>query len=253
MPYRVGTVAISCYGQRHSVPRRGKIMGGFIALLVFLSIGGLVLIGGILVVATADSSDRGFGVGVALAGLVVSIICGIIITVEAYEQVPARTVSVETKSGKPISVLQNGGHWIAPYAKTQNFDATVQSLTVDQPVRLKNNTTATVDASVQWQIDPNTDFLQLYNNYRTFENVRDNVVKRQLAVVLNEQFQQFDPLGAIDKTTGASNVAVAEFAKPVQAQLTTAMPGGLVIRSVAIVRITYSPELEKNIDAIIAA
>lgn len=230
-------------------------MGGFIVLLVFLCIGAFALIGGILAMVFSESGSDARGGGGILAGvgLFLTLLTGIIIFVEAYEQVPARTVSVETKSGKPVSVLNNGGHMIAPWAKTQNFDATVQSLTVDQTVRLKNNTTAVVDVSVQWQIDPNTNFLALYNNYRTFDNVRDNVVKRQMAVALNEQFANFDPLGAIDKTTGASTVAVAEFAKPVEAQLIAAMPGGLVIRSVAIVRISYSAELEKNIDAIIAA
>lgn len=226
-------------------------MTGFIILIVFLCLGVLGLVAGIVVMATAETDDgKGGGAALGVVGLIVAIICGFVILGEAYEQVGARTVSVETKSGKPVSVLQNGGHMIAPWAKTANFDATRQSIKEPVKVRLKNNTEAHVDVSVQWQIDPNADFLSLYNNYRTFDNVRDNVVQRQLAVALNNQFADWDPLAVIDKTTGSSSVSVTDFAAPVEAAMKTQMPAGLVLNSVAIVGIDYSATVQDNLDAI---
>lgn len=226
-------------------------MGGFIALLVFASLGVFALVGGVIGFFTSKNDDgAAVGAGFALVGLVVAMICGIIITVEAYEQVPARTISVETKSGKPVAVLNNGGHWIAPYARTTNFDATIQNIKEPVSVRLKNNTKATVDVSVQWQIDPNADFLKLYNNYRTFDNVKDNVVQRQLAVALNNQFADWDPLAVIDKTTGVASVSVTDFAAPVETAMKSQMPSGLILNSVAIVGIDYSGQVQENLDAI---
>lgn len=226
-------------------------MGGFIALLAFLSLGILALVGGIIGFITAKTGDgESVGAGFALVGLVVSIICGVIVTVEAYEQVPARTVAVETKSGKPVAVLQNGGHWIAPYAQTAKFDATIQSIKEPVGVRLKNNTKANVDVSVQWKIDPDDQFLGLYNNYRTFDNVKNNVVQRQLAVALNNQFANWDPLAAIDKTTGSASVSVTDFAKPVEAAMQAQMPPGLDLISVAVVGIDYSNAVQDNLDLV---
>lgn len=220
-------------------------MTGFIVLITFLSLGVLALLGGVIGVMLG--SETGI---LAIAGLVVTVLCGFVILGESYEQVGARTVSVETKSGKPVSVLNNGGHMIAPWAKTANFDATIQSIKEPVWVRLKNNTKAQVDVSVQWKIDPDNQFLALYNNYRTFDNVKNNVVQRQLAVALNNQFAEWDPLAVIDKTTGTASVSVTDFAAPVETAMKTQMPAGLVLISVAVVGIDYSTSVQENLDLV---
>jgi regulator of protease activity HflC (stomatin/prohibitin superfamily) len=188
-----------------------------------------------------------------LVGAGIVSIAVIAIAVQSFNQVPARNVAVETVYGRPVAVLDNGGHWTAPWAKVQTFDATVQTVTDTPTVRLKNNTTAQVDASVQWQIDPNADFLSLYNSYRTFDNIKQNVIVRQLSAALNAQFSTFDPLSAIDQNTGTSTVNVQSFAAPVEAALKQAMPAGLTIQNVTIVNVKYSAELENQINAIITA
>src|SRR4051812_21185933 len=62
-------------------------------------------------------------------------------------------------------------------------------------VRLGNNSTANVDNSVRWRIQPAAAD-ELYLDYRDFENVRDNLVTRELRAALNEVFSAFDPLSA---------------------------------------------------------
>jgi hypothetical protein len=59
-------------------------------------------------------------------------------------------------------------------------------------VRLGNNSTAFVDISVRWRIQPAAAD-ELFLDYRDFDNVRDNLVTRELRAVLNEVFADFDP------------------------------------------------------------
>ena len=221
-------------------------MGLAILLIVLASIGVLAAVGGAIVRGEGGAGAAAVGVVLAAIGVIGLLVC-------AHQSVPARNVGVVTTNGKPVGVVQNGGHWMAPWAKVQTFDATVQTVTVEPTVRLKNNTTAQVDASVQWQIDPNADFLSLYNQYRTFDNIEKNVIVRQLSAALNNQFSTFDPLSSIDTKTGASTVNVQEFAQPVEAALKQVMPAGLVIKNVTLVNVKYSSELENQINAIITA
>jgi hypothetical protein len=60
-------------------------------------------------------------------------------------------------------------------------------------VRLGNNSTAYVDNSVRWRIQPAAAD-ELFLDYREFDNVRDNLVTRELRAALNEVFADFDPL-----------------------------------------------------------
>jgi len=228
-------------------------MGAFIALLIIGGILLLVAIGSWLVAFASDEGEKAAPAAVGAVAFVLAAVMGFIILGMAHQSIPARNVGVVTLNGKPTSVLNNGGHWTAPWAKVTVFPTTVQPLTVDQKVRLANNTEATVDVSALWQIDANNQFLDLYNSYQTFDAVRDNVVKRQLAVALNNQFADWDPLAVIDSKTGTSSVSVTDFAVPVEQAVNAKMPAGAKLLSVAVVKITYSNGVQANLDAITKA
>nr|WP_051574321.1 hypothetical protein [Mycobacterium sp. URHB0044] len=55
-------------------------------------------------------------------------------------------------------------------------------------VRLGNNSTANVDNSVRWRIQPAAAD-ELYLDYRDFENVRDNLVTRELRAKVGGQIE----------------------------------------------------------------
>jgi hypothetical protein len=75
-------------------------------------------------------------------------------------------------------------------------------------VRLGNNSTAFVDNSVRWRIQPAAAD-ELFLDYRDFENVRDNLVTRELRAALNEVFADFDPL-APENSDGANVQALGD-------------------------------------------
>ncbi|WP_074347493.1 SPFH domain-containing protein, partial [Mycobacteroides abscessus] len=88
-------------------------------------------------------------------------------------------------------------HLKAPWTEVTEMDGAVQ---IDQhtgdhriKVRLGNSSTADADVSVRWQIKPDAT-PDLFVQYKTFDNVRSNLVTRNLQVALNEVFASFDPL-----------------------------------------------------------
>lgn len=210
----------------------------------------LIGIGAIAVGFTGE--DRGGGGIWKTAGSLALLIGLIIAFFDCTTTVPVRSVGVQTSFGKPIGVLTNGFQWVRPWSSVETFDGTVQTIKYNPTVRLKNGTTATVDASVQWQIDTGADFLSLYKQYKTFDNIQENVIKRQLANALNQVFETFDPLANID-ASGNLSVQVTSLAPRVQVALSAAMPAGLVIRNVTIPVINYSDQVEAQINTIIAA
>lgn len=118
--------------------------------------------------------------------------------------VPTKTVGVVVSYGKPVGVISNGLHVIAPWQKVVEFDAAVQTLkrTGDKScttVRIANQATACVDNSTRWRIKPEA-APDLYTDYKSFSNLRDSLVNRELTSVLNSVFADYDPLAAVDET-----------------------------------------------------
>lgn len=112
--------------------------------------------------------------------------------------VGTRQIGIETTFGRPTgSTLSNGLHLKAPWSQVTEMDGAVQ---IDQhkgdsriKVRLGNSSTADADVSVRWQIKQDAT-PELFVQYKTFDNVRANLVTRNLQVALNEVFASFDPL-----------------------------------------------------------
>lgn len=228
-------------------------MIGFVfAIILFLVTLVLVVVG--IGMKLADNDGAGVAV---LVAVVAGLLGGIIMFFTCSTTVPTRTVAVETSFGKPVAVLDNGWHWIAPWADVEQFDATIQTLTEkgdqsDALVRLSNQTTAHVDVTVQWRIETNADVLSLYQNYKSFENIQDNVVKRQTAAALNQVFEGFDPLSAIDGN-GQQKVQLSDLAAKALPLLQKAMPAGISVVNLTLPSIRYDQIVQDNINKIIAA
>src|SRR5580765_2354733 len=138
-----------------------------------------------------DIKDAKIGRWITLGvGLALILVPLMVIGFSSFTIVPARNLGIPIALGQPGDVMDNGAHPKAPWVDVETFDATVKTLTVDQAVRLGNGGTATVDASIQWQIDPaKNNFLSLYRQYRTFDNIQANVIQRDFAAALNDVFE----------------------------------------------------------------
>ena len=163
--------------------------------------------------------------------------------------VSARHIGVVTTFGRPGGTLSNGLHWKAPWQSVTEMNGTIQ---IDNhtgenatTVRLGNNSTAFVDNSVRWRIQPAAAD-ELFLDYRDFENVRDNLVTRELRAALNEVFADFDPL-APENVEGANVQALGD---EVAQKLRAKVGGQIEILNVIVPLVNYDDATQERINAL---
>jgi regulator of protease activity HflC (stomatin/prohibitin superfamily) len=178
-----------------------------------------------------------------------------------FTLVPTRSVGVETAFGKPVGSLTNGFHWVRPWADIHDYDAAVQTMKLSgdkdddgEPivVRLANGSTAIADLTVQWQLDQNANITQLHMDYREFNKIRDNVVRRQLSAAANEAMEKYDPLISLSKGENGGE-SLSQLADKVKAALQDALPDGIIVRSVLMPKIVFADEVQAKINQYLAA
>jgi regulator of protease activity HflC (stomatin/prohibitin superfamily) len=163
--------------------------------------------------------------------------------------VSARNIGVVTTFGRPGGTLSNGLHWKAPWQSVTEMNGTIQ---IDNhtgehatTVRLGNNSTAFVDNSVRWRIQPAAAD-ELFLDYRDFENVRDNLVTRELRAALNEVFADFDPL-APENVEGTNVQALGD---EVAEKLRAKVGSQIEILNVIVPLVNYDDATQERINAL---
>lgn len=132
------------------------------------------------------------------ASAVFAAFAGIVLLLGSFTVVGTRQVGIETSFGKPTGrTFGNGIHFKAPWAKVTEMDAAIQNDVYQGEhriaVRLGNNSTAAADVNIRWNINQDAAD-ELFQQYKTFDNVRSNLIERNLRTALNEAFTKFDPL-----------------------------------------------------------
>lgn len=220
-----------------------------------------VVAGAILIVKHQIELDRET-ISIRWVGVIALIVGLFTIALDSVTTVPTRNIAVQTEFGKPVGTLGNGFHIVAPWSTTEDFDATVQTLKLSgdsddngEPitVRLANNVSSKVDVTAQWQVDPNADITGLYLDYRHFDQLDTNVVRRLLSAALNEVFEGYDPLVGLEGGQGALPKKRSELATQAQNLLAARLPAGIHIRSVLIPNIVFPQAVQDKIDQYVAA
>jgi regulator of protease activity HflC (stomatin/prohibitin superfamily) len=163
--------------------------------------------------------------------------------------VSTRNIGVVTTFGRPGATLSNGLHVKAPWQSVTEMNGTIQ---IDNhtgeaatTVRLGNNSTANVENSVRWRIQPAAAD-ELFLDYRDFENVRDNLVTRELRAALNEVFADFDPLSP--ENSDGANVQV--LGDEVAEKLRAKVGGQIEIINVIVPLVNYDEATQSRINAL---
>jgi regulator of protease activity HflC (stomatin/prohibitin superfamily) len=163
--------------------------------------------------------------------------------------VSPRNVGVVTTFGRPSGTLSNGLHVKAPWQSVTEMNGTIQidNHTGDNAttVRVGNNSTAYVDNSVRWRIQPDAAD-ELFLDYRDFDNVRDNLVTRELKAALNEVFASFDPLNP-SNSDGASVQALGD---EVAGKLRDKVGNQIEIINVIVPLVNYDQATQDRINAL---
>lgn len=179
-----------------------------------------------------------------------SIIVGLVtLGLSATTIIPPRTVGVTVAFGKPTQILSNGIHIKVPWASVEKLDGAVQndvyngSNAVD--VRLGNNSKAKADASIQWQLSTK-DTMQVFLDYRTFENIQQNLVDRNFRASMNEVMSEYNPLDSLETAQGGSDLGT--LSEKVLEKMKEKVGNQINVKSVTIPIINFDKSTQQRID-----
>lgn len=207
-----------------------------------------------------DGSSRTYVIRIRTIAAWVLALGLVILALDSFTIVSPKSVGVPVAFGKATDTLDNGFHIVAPWSSVEQFDATRQPLKLSGgdsdngdpiTVRLANGTTATVEVSLEWQIDDKENITQLYLDYRAFDKLQDNVVRRRLSAALNSVFETYDPLASIkgDGTTAPVSTLEGKAKEKLQDE----MPAGVLIRSLYLPKIVFADSVQAQINQYVNA
>lgn len=227
-----------------------------VVFLIVLALAGV----GRLLAQTDDGKSGSLALAVFMAFLLVVTTIGFSATT-----VSARSVGIQTSFGKYVDTLDNGFHWTTPWSGVEEFSTLAQPLTVkDQAVsfagtRVKDaNGVETVsgsggsgdfDGQILWAIDPSGKGAEkLWEKYRSYENVRDNLVDKAFREAGRVQIGKFNPVEAKD----GSNLRPINEAVLADLKETLA-PRGIVVDTVTITDIALGESAQNSLNRIVEA
>lgn len=196
--------------------------------------------------------------GVVAISLLLALLGIFTVFMDSFTVVGAREVAVQTAFGKVQGhPLGSGWHWVPAWNNIEKFDASVQTLKFYQAeknddgdcvtVRLANSTNACVDVTAQWNINYKGDVNALYLQYKTFDNIHDNLVRRQLQSALNEVFGTYDPLAAIGTATETPQTNTKQLQDLVRTALQRDLGDAIQIPSVTIPLVHFDGDTEARL------
>jgi hypothetical protein len=197
-----------------------------------------------------DPDMRGILRGVAAGALGVTVLVTVLFSATT---VSPRAVGIQTQFGKYHSTMQPGLQWTAPWASVEEFSTQVQYLALNGDnktsvdVNYSGGGKGNVDAVVRWRIDA-ANAEALWRKYRTFENVRDQLVlsaaKDSVRVVV----------GAYQPNNARAGENLRKIAQDTQTDLQKSLKGdGVTIDSVSVTGIFLDGQTQQSIERVITA
>lgn len=167
--------------------------------------------------------------------------------------VSPRSVGIQTSFGKYHSTMGPGLQWTAPWASVEEFSTQVQYLALNGDhknsvdVNYQGGGKGNVDAVVRWRIDEKN-AEALWRKYRTFDNVRDQLVasaaKDSVRVIV----------GAYMPNDARAGENLRKITQDVQADLQKSLKDdGITIDSVSTTGVFLDGQTQASIEKVVAA
>lgn len=216
-------------------------------MIVLLAILGLVALVALGAVFTVQREDRGIAIGAAA-------FCGAVFAAvwifTSIVSIPARTVGIVTSFGKPVGTLTPGMHWTAPWQSVTEFPTSNQVLDLDATndgpnvaVKFAGGGSGWANVNITWQVESDERAVKLWENWREFERVTQNVVNPRGQSAVVETFGAYAPEEAVDGTK------LQDLNREIKDTLQHKLgASGITVVSVDIKRVDLSKEIQERVD-----
>jgi regulator of protease activity HflC (stomatin/prohibitin superfamily) len=214
-----------------------------------------------IIVSARAAGKRRVGV---LAGAAGAFLLGVVLLLTAcLYTIGTQDIGVVTSFGKTVGHgVGPGLHWKAPWEAVTKLDAKQQTDTYASNgfnsstqenaqggcinVRIARQATACVNVSIRWQNDPQgIDYL--FRNFKTDDNIRTNLLHRDLQAAVNTVFANYDPLG-LDKNGDSTQPTNSRLAKDVEVAMNEQVGQYLDIINVYIPLFNFDPATQDRLN-----
>lgn len=202
-----------------------------------------------VVAAIGAIFTRGAG---AIAAAVAALVVGAIVTtLFSITTVDARAVGIQTSFGRYTNTLENGLQLTAPWSSVEEFSTLNQTLKLNGdssvPVSFSGGSAGSADVTIRWATTAEGAEEQ-WKQYRTFDNVRDQLVEPESRNAFRTEFSNYTPVEAIDGTT------LNTITKNVDDALTaTLKKSGVHVVSVQVTNVKLGERAQTALDRIVQA
>lgn len=216
---------------------------------------GLVILLGAVIFARWNKKMANEGEDHAPGYLIIStfVVAAVLIALASTTVVAPRKVGIEVAFGKPVATHSNGLHLKFPWSDVEKMDGSMQNPVYKNggshapvEVRLKNQSIAHADASIQWQLK-NVAAEQLFLDFRSFERIESSVVDRNFLDAMNEALGTYDPLASFAEGKSEDKVK-SELSKMVLDDMRNRVGKSITIHSVTIPFIEYDKATQKRLN-----
>jgi regulator of protease activity HflC (stomatin/prohibitin superfamily) len=232
-----------------------------LAVLILTIIVGVIVWGRIDASQSADHELTKKVVGWSTVG--VGVLTAALLIFSTLVIVPTREVGIKLTFAKPVGTLSNGLHVKAPWQSVEHMDAAIQT---DNHVkdggetsdgshslscvttRIAHQAVACVDVTIRWRIIDDQ-AAQLFQNYRTFGNVRDSLVTRDLNSAVNATMETYDVL-SVDENGQATAPELSEVAKSVMEEMNAQIGDQIEVLQVIIPVVHFDDATQSRVNAL---
>lgn len=220
-------------------------------------LGTIVFIVGIVIAAIAVGVAirmiREGNYGVAVVAMLIGLFVGGTMTAgTTVGTVGTKKVGVVTSYNKPTGEkLSAGAYIISPWKSVTEMDAAYQTQSYQFVVQAAGGATVGLDIRPRWRMVESA-APDLFQNYKTFDGVVDNLFQTELIDASQNLFGSFNPLTAYDVKTSLPTKSKEKWSQELLDMLKQRLAGKIEFDRLSITTIAPDVESQKKLDGQLA-
>jgi regulator of protease activity HflC (stomatin/prohibitin superfamily) len=183
--------------------------------------------------------------GLVALGILVFVAATLISSVTT---VPTRAVGVVTTFNKPTGETYTAGaHLKAPWKNVTDMSLAWQTVNYQFEVQAAGGATVGLDIRPRWRMKEAA-APELFQDYKNFEGVVDNLFKTELVAAGNKLFAAYNPLTAYDVKTSLPVKAKSQWEQEFLAEMNLRLGTKLEFERVGVITIAPDPKSQEKLN-----